>query len=303
MRFFSKKDNRSLAAKEIIREEKKAANALKFILIAAFIVILAAAIFYFLFFFPGLRVKEIRISGNKIIETRQIGDLADSFLAGKVWGLIPSRQMAAVSVPEISQKIKDEFPEIEQAKIKRILPDVLEIQITEKKPYSVCCESEIAGRLLAEDSAAGETGTSTAPAFKEEIPVAGNCFLSDENGILYRRSSEISTDLLPKFFLKAGENYGLKQEAVSSSTIVFAREFKEKMENSNVEIAGFSLRGENNREMAAYAEQGWVVYLDLSRPVETQTRVIETLLANELKGKRQNIEYIDLRIPNRAYYK
>ena len=292
-----------MPAKEIIREEKKTANILKAILIAVFIVIFTAAVFYFLFISPVLRGKEIKIGGNKIIPTQNIAVLASSLLEGKIWGFIPSSQMAAISLPEISRKLQKEFPEIRQAEVKRILPDILEIRIIEKKPSSICCEAEVVIQPLMVDLMAMEISTSSASAPKEQIPSAGDCFLSDEEGFLYRQSSEISTDFLPKFFSKNGENYELGQKAVSSSTIVFAREFKEKMENSKVEIVGFSFKDAENREMAAYAKQGWVIYLDLSRFVETQIRVIEALLADELKNSRKNLEYIDLRIPNRAYYK
>ena len=55
-------------------------------------------------------------------------------------------------------------------------------------------------------------------------------------------------------------------------------------------------------EAVALIDEGWLVYFDINRPTSEQVKILAVLLKEELKN-RENLQYIDLRIDGRVYYK
>lgn len=92
----------------------------------AFLILVAlGAVVYAVFLSSFFQIKEIKISGNKTITTEEI---VSSFGQGNVF---------LVNTKEISREILEKFPKIANVSIKRELPDILSVQIEERKPVAV----------------------------------------------------------------------------------------------------------------------------------------------------------------------
>ncbi len=48
---------------------------------------------------------------------------------------------------------------------------------------------------------------------------------------------------------------------------------------------------------------GWQVYFNPAYSIDSQIKALETILDEQIKGDYKSLEYIDLRIEGRVYYK
>jgi hypothetical protein len=70
-----------------------------------------------------------------------------------------------------------------------------------------------------------------------------------------------------------------------------------------IDLPGFILNDDINQELKAFTSEGWLIYFDMTRSALTQARVLEVLLKDEIKDKRAILQYVDLRVADRVYYK
>jgi len=135
------------------------------------------------------------------------------------------------------------------------------------------------------------------------LPEVENCFFVDRGGLAFRRAPEISGTFLSTFYDKSGGKISVGSLLASPSAIEFANLVQEKMKETGVSLQGFLISEKNSSDLAVLTGEGWSIYFDLSRPAEAPLKILETLLAGELKDKRTNLKYVDLRTLNRVYYK
>lgn len=60
---------------------------------------------------------------------------------------------------------------------------------------------------------------------------------------------------------------------------------------------------ESSSTVAALTSEGWRIIFENSSSPEKLALLLFNILDKEIKDQRQNLDYIDLRLENRAYYK
>jgi len=59
-----------------------------------------------------------------------------------------------------------------------------------------------------------------------------------------------------------------------------------------------------SKEVHLLTDEGWKIYLDVNRDLDGQILVLNNVLKNGIpQPDRQKMDYIDLRVENRVYYK
>jgi len=69
-----------------------------------------------------------------------------------------------------------------------------------------------------------------------------------------------------------------------------------------VSISYFSFLNDDG-DIEAQTDKGFKIIMTANGQAEEQARVIKSVLDNEIKDKISALDYIDLRVENRAYYK
>ena len=262
-----------------------------------FVLIVGGAV-YFLAFSPFFKIKEIKIQGAQTIDQERIIFLAKDLAAKKWLEIWPQDSLVFFPGAALSRKISGEFAQISRAEVKKIFFRMLEIKIEERQPMAVWCQNETVKEPLVAENIA----TSTPVEKKEVLPQGDQCFFIDKEGIIFRESPKISSSFFPLIFGAAGQSFFLRQQSLASSTLEFARQAKKNVGKEGVEIS-FFLENERQKELEAFTFLGWKIYFNLERSAQNQIRIIQTLFREGLKDRQGNLEYIDLRIPNRVYYK
>jgi len=268
-----------------------------------FIFFVAGSVYFFVFS-SVFKIKEIKIIGNNLISSEQVLAVAKNVLQEKILKVIPRDTIYVLVDKKISQQLFDNFPEIASIEVKMANIGRLDILVSERKTAAIVCQIAAVSAPSPTQSPASVTqiSTSSIPQSPEPLPESSNCFFADEKGIVYRQSPEISGTMLPTFYEK---NIQLQPrvQAVQPQTIQFAAEIKKRLREINIDLIGFKLDNEIVQELKSFTSEKWLIYFDMSRPAMTQVGILSALLKDEIKDKRAKLQYVDLRVENRVYYK
>ena len=242
----------------------------RFFWLGTLILIIFGGIFYLICFAHPFQIKEIKISGNQKVSTENLQNIIQNQIEKKVL-FLPAKSIFLVNLNEINKNILEKFPHIAQANLNRDFPDILLVQIEERKPVAILCQNEY-------------------------------CFSVDNSGIAFELN-EIQPDLVT---LRKGDlNSEIKLgEKLFDQTLIFQildiqSQLRENFKIPTKEVLIVSDERVNFRTL-----EGWEIYLNPERDVAWQLTKLRVVLEEEIPPEnRKNLEYIDLRFGNFAPYK
>ena len=230
-----------------------------------FLLISAATLglFYFVFFSSFFQIRAIGISGVKKTDPKKIENLLEASLERK--------NIFLVNLKKIKKGILQEFPRVDQIKIKRRLPDKISVEIEERMPVAVFCSSE----------------------------QENDCVLIDRQGIAFDKPEE--NFLLIKIIGKR-ENLSFGKRAVEKTYMDKILEIQKEMEQKQgIKISSFDLSA---KELVVQTLEGWQVFFDPAGDISEQIFNLSVLLKTKLPPEnRHSLRYIDLRFGNRVFFK
>ena len=234
----------------------------------------AVGFLYFLFFSGYFSIRAVSVFGVDSALAEEVKKIAWAELEGSVL-FVSRRNVLLFSMNEISEKVKNEMPILEVVTVKkRFIHNIaIEAKLREKK-----------GIACAED---GRT----------------QCFYFDKNGVIFEESPEIVGAAILLFRDNTVLGSVLPSEKYSKETVDFADNIKAKLfENTGISISYFSFLNDDG-DIEARTDKGFKIMMTTNGQAEEQARVIKSVLENEIKDKINSLDYIDLRVENRAYYK
>ena len=280
MFFSKKKKNRIVGAKRKFDPKKEERNARPlfarisfYFLLAAFVAVTAYALLFSLF----LEIKTVEIEGNETLETQVIARKINGMVAGKYFGIIPKNNYLFLTEEKIKRMLEDEFKKIKSVEISRTFPDRLKITVTERKALIVWCS--------------GET-----------------CHIIDEQGFAYTPVSLDSPEVLENNLIKVEDSGARAIEAgkqvVTGEYAAYLTELREKI-SRNLEIRNeWKTPSPMAQEIEVPAGEGWRLIFSSKISPEKSLRTLETFLSQEVgEEKRKDLEYVDLRVENKVFYK
>lgn len=230
---------------------------------------LTAAAGYFFLFSPFFQIEKIDIFSEIEVE-----GIIRKNLEGKKYG-VEKKNIFLAPLEKIRADILSLSSEIESVEIKKKLPGSLEVAVKNYQDVGIWCQ------------ASRETATST--------PEIKQCYDIDSKGVVYRESPIIRGNLILNISDFRGAEPKLKDIAVSPEMIGFILEVKKGIGVNSFEII-------NNTDLTAQTREGWLIYFNTSLSVKSQLEALDRVL-KELVTETSSLEYIDLRIDGRVYYR
>jgi cell division septal protein FtsQ len=236
---------------------------------------------YFVVFYSGFFVKNIIISGNEKVFSQELENVTLKKINKNLFGFwnwdIYTKSILLVNSKNINKEILEKFPIIEKIKIDKILPNSLILSITERKPVGVYCPS----------------------ADLEQT----NCFLIDQNGIIFEDSPRFVSNLIMISQNMQSENILMGEEIINKN-IIDAIIKIEKNIKDNFQINLTEAFLSNPLRLDIKTSENWKIYFNLDFDINSQLTKLNLLLREQIfQEEREKIEYIDLRFKDRAYYK
>lgn len=235
-----------------------------------FLILVLSCIFLFS---PLFTIKAVEVSGNKKIKTEQIKEGFDY------------KNIFLFSEEGIKNDLLKKFPKIGNIEVKKnIVKRIVELKIEERERLGILCRMDV------------------------EEKVKG-CFYIDKNGYVFEEAPETSGSLILLIKDYSQNNFDVGEHIFGQGTTSFISEIKEKLySEANVKPIDFNLLAFPYVDLKVVTDEGWYIIFSLGKDATGQILALEAVLnsgPDELGELRDNkeLEYIDLRLENRIYYK
>ncbi len=270
-----------MARKDFLASSRKLRRK-RLILKAVVVAVIFAAVFAGVaafFRIPYFQVEKIEIIGKSLINGDDLTDVIKAKMEGKYFGLFPKANIFIMPKEKILAELTEEFKRIKKISLDKKYFGAIAVKIEERKNAVLFCEKE-------------------------------DCAYADENGFVFEKSPYFSGAVFLKLIdqrnLDSGEN-AKKIDDYFGTNLIEENEFKKILEFAGlvVKIGGgikeVVLKKENVYEF--YTQEGWKTILnDKNEPKSVYLNLITALDAN-IKDKRARLDYIDLRLGNKIYFK
>lgn len=262
-------------AKEIIRESRRRRQLRLFWRLIIFLLISsAAATTFFIFLDQKLKIKNIIITGNERIETEQITAAAREILERKKFFIFSGDNILLVNSQNLSRELKEKIAAIDELNVERDFGQKeLRLELKERKGWAVWCRNE-----------------------SEE------CFYIDEKGVIFRAAPRFYGDLVLKIMDSRSEILGPGKTILDPELLKKIREFQ-----TNIfQVQGIAI---NTIEISPDlvfklgTRDGWHIILDSQTDTVLAAENLKLLLSSAIKDGAGELDYIDLRFPDKSFFK
>jgi cell division septal protein FtsQ len=274
IKIINRKKNRS--NESLARSKKKTPGKWLYRLVVFFFLLTVG---FALFFSGFLTIAEIEISGLNKLDEAPIRDIIKGKIDGKFFNLVLKNNLVLFPENSLKKELREKFKRIEDVRVERKFPDRIIVSIKERKLTMMLCSS---GRcyLLNERGEAYSADNFSS----EELEKENLITLNDLSG------AQISTENNPlesdfqAFILQLGE------QVQKETDILIKRQYETPSRMSN--------------DLKVETEAGWKIYFSEEVGLGKELLMLKTVLTNKIEKERQkDLEYIDLRIANKVFYK
>ena len=259
---------------------KKSIFHYRFFWLGVLIPIIIGVIFYFLFLSETFQVKKIIVTGEEKVSTEDIMLLVGERLENKILFFFQTRSIFSVNLDEIKKDILNDLLQLAEVEIDRKFPDALNVMVVERFAAAIWCQTR---QNFLEENLGGQ----------EE-----QCFLIDNEGIIFERIEEDKTELLKIKNLTLNEELKLGERAVGKEKMDQIMKINSSLTNLNLKIVEAALVTEKRLDLKT--EKGLEIYFNLERDLDWQIVRLKLVLEEILEKKilpesGKNFQYIDLR--------
>lgn len=234
---------------------------------------------YFFVFSQFFKVNEIIVKGNRHIAAASLIEISDNFLMSPKFLFLKNDNINFIDVKDIGQKIQNEFYRIDSISIKKNYPNKLVLNVKEREVAEILCSGEEAGSDYF------------------------NCFLIDKNGLAFEKAADSKGFLILRILDKRGTKIEIGQKVLNTELIEFTKQITNNFKKAaNYNIKLLVLEHPAQRELSVLIDD-WKIIFDVAGDPEKQLLVLKEVLEKEVKENMANLDYIDLRVEGRAYYK
>lgn len=220
---------------------------------------------------PIFQIEQYEINGNYAVEKSEIESRLNNALSGFYFYFIPRKNYFLVMTGSIQKNLFDAFPRIEEVSVKKKPFSSLSIQIKEREPWAVYCSQK--------------------------------CFFIDKSGFAYEESFINSGNLI-KLIKGDDDNISIGKYAINNETINIFSNVENKINLLGLgSVTEYGLSSKLPEELKIKTGGGFYLLFNSTDNWDKIFTVLETVLSEEIKEKRTNLDYIDLRFGNKVFYK
>jgi cell division septal protein FtsQ len=227
----------------------------------------------YLLYSPILNIVNIDIRVDNEILQNDIKSKSEDLIQAHSFWYYNNKNIFLARNDILEKELQKEFPQIKKIAIKRTLNRSLEITIQLRSPLFSICENNICSNIsddgvnIGNDSLSGPL-----------IPLIGINPKSRGDTVISERERQWFKTILEVY----NQIDGIKVSSI---------DIQQKAENR---ILG----------VFVYTEQGYYIMLDLDTDIIYQAGALKQVFISQIpREQRQNLQYIDLRVKDRVYYK
>lgn len=225
---------------------------------------------------PYLRIKRIEFSGTVVLNENELREEVKKYISGDYFRLIPKDFYLMVSSTKLAKNLTEVYPRIENIKISKNLSGLLKIKITERKLFGIACQNESEGK---------------------------DCYFIDQNGVAYEQAPNSLGSLIIKIDADLDKPRVGKRILVPELLEKLTQASEESRRLTGATINSYNLLRSDSKEIRGLNSDGYKVYLNREDDFKKVFGILKTVLEKEIKDKKGELDYVDLRFENKVFYK
>ena len=283
----------NLPQREEYLRKKKRQKQIKLVIFAVILLIIFG-VFIYVSHRPEFRVSIIELEGGVLVTKDDVEKKDKEYLSGSYLGLFPADNAFWYPSKELKVFLKDSFKRIDTISTNLKGFKTLIINITERKPFAVWCNT-----VPGEDNSAEE-------GISEESVSEEDCYFIDQNGTIFSKAPNFSGDAYFKYYgIVSGDSVLGKEYLASSTEFGQIADFVQRTKAMSVKPVYIVAKEKNQFSMVLSG--GGEIYFDTSESLVKVADNLEALLktpelSQDARGNLP-IQYIDLRYGNKLFYK
>lgn len=247
----------------------------KVFLLFLFIVLGLTILFYYFFISNKFLVTRVEISGASVAVEVDIRDYIQNAMEDKILFVLKRDKTTLFPQGKVSAELIPKIPEIKKIDISIFYPDGVKIKIEERTQRGIWCDYTL------------------------NIPT---CYFYDEGGIIYQAApNSVAGSLIIPIRDKRELDYQLGAEVLDASTRNFIEELSEALGFAYEKP--FYITIENNYEIRTGFALNWEAYFSIDRSAFESIENLILVIKEEIGPRVSELEYIDLRLGNKVFYK
>lgn len=237
--------------------------------------VIFAGIIYGAFFSQLFKIENLVIEGNKNIPFDELKGEIDSRLGNKILFLIPSNNLLLVREQGLETELREQFKRIETIQVNKKFLKTLQISLKEKRGAFKWCRPS--GCFLINEQGSAYN-----------IPL-------DESSLTEEEKTLLTIHELSNPLPNAGE------KIIDDKTIKAIWQINDEL---GTEISEFDTPSSFSNRISIKFKEGWQLNFRTDTSIESQIHNFRSLFPEEITlEQKKNLEYIDLTVEGRAYYK
>ncbi|TRZ78248.1 FtsQ-type POTRA domain-containing protein [bacterium] len=246
-------------------QKKNTLKNVKRVFLAIFFLIIISGSAYLVLFFPYLKVQDVSVIGASAEINSQASRAMHEFLDRKVLKFLPTDGIFLFD-EQRAEEMLSQIPTIKSADVKWKMPNFLKVEITGSQGILNWC-------------------------------LNSNCFSVDADG-------KVTGDVLDSSLPIVNETCSSGEYTVNSQKLQFItnvkKEIKQKM---GIDTRDVVLDGCFTQKLALKTDSGFDIYFNTSRSYDEQILVLQNIFETMSEVERTNLEYIDLQVANKVFYR
>lgn len=220
---------------------------------------------------PQLQIKEVRFFGLEALVEKELADAVWEKLQGEYLFLLPRGSTVLASRGAIEKELQEAFPRIRNIAVQKSFPNALEISVEERELFGILC---------------GES----------------QCAYIDTSGFAYETAPDSTGALILKIKSDRDE-ITVGSQAIEPVLMERFGLLGEELKKIGLEAIGYEISQKNPRDIRAKIDEGFDIIFNRDDDFQNVFRVLKAVLEEEIKDRKLQIEYIDLRFGNKVFYK
>jgi hypothetical protein len=288
MKFFKlkkkKKFSRAISQNYLFTKTKKKKKRILlnlFYLVLIFLVIGLG--FYILFFLQYFQIKNVSFDGMVTVGEGDLKNIFSEYASEKRY-FLENSNIFVLSSSGLSERIEKSFRRVKGVDVKKDFPDSLKINLEEYKPIGISCKET--------------DGKKDVKKLKK-----AECFYFDKDGIIFDSAPLTVGSLLVFLYDKNINIKSFPDNSYKKESVDFILKLKsEILKKIGISVDYFKFLNEYD-DIEAVSKSGFKMFFTQDQDPLLQVEAIKELIESTIKDDIINLDYIDLRIQNRAYYK
>lgn len=233
---------------------------------------------YALFFSSFLRINMLEIAGAENLSQGEVRETMVLGMEGKAAGLFRRDNLLVANTQSMSDDLLRKYKIIKKIEIAKVFPNKLVVKVQERKSKLVYCTS-------------------------------GNCFVIDEEGRAYARADFEQGDLGENELLVLTDDGGRPVNPddffMDLSFIQFVSDVAEQLELADIRFKkNLSTPILVSGDLRVETEAGWKIFFNKQLGAKAGAEMLKVVLKNSITEEQlKDLEYIDVRLADKVYYK